>query len=79
MASSKPKTTMNKLNRERKVREKRLDKEARKIARQNMPADHHLRPHDLFQNQAYDPDAPELPAEATEADADAEPAETTQD
>ena len=44
MASSKPKTTMNKLNRERKVREKRLDKEARKVARQNMPAEHHLRP-----------------------------------
>ncbi len=79
MASSKPKTTMNKLNRERKVREKRLDKEARKIARQNMPAEHHLRPHDLFQNQAYDPDAPEVPAESEPSEADAEPAERPQD
>jgi hypothetical protein len=70
---------MNKLNRERKVREKRLDKEARKVARQNMPPEHHLRPHDLFQNQAYDPDAPE-PVEVTEEGAEsAEPAESTQD
>jgi hypothetical protein len=37
MASSKPKTTMNKLNRERKVRERRLDKQARKNARLNSP------------------------------------------
>ncbi len=35
MASSKQKTTMNKLNRERKLRERRLDKEARKVARAN--------------------------------------------
>ena len=44
MASSKPKTTMNKLNRERKVREKRLDKQARKTRRENeagdAPAEH---------------------------------------
>lgn len=39
MASSKQKTTMNKLNRERKLRERRLDKEARKVARMNAPAD----------------------------------------
>ncbi|HET9073562.1 MAG TPA: hypothetical protein VFN48_03205 [Solirubrobacteraceae bacterium] len=37
MASSKAKTTMNKLNRERKVRERRLNKEARKTARVNSP------------------------------------------
>ncbi len=35
MASSKKKTTMNKLNRERKLRERRLDKQAKKIARAN--------------------------------------------
>jgi hypothetical protein len=39
MASSKQKTTMNKLNRERKLRERRLDKEARKVARMNAPAE----------------------------------------
>jgi hypothetical protein len=37
MASSKAKTTMSKMNRERKVRERRLNKEARKTARSNAP------------------------------------------
>ena len=37
MASSKAKTTMSKLNRERKVRERRFNKEARKAARTNTP------------------------------------------
>jgi hypothetical protein len=50
MASSKQKTTMNKLNRERKVRERRIDKEARKLARANAPAETEFRPHDEFQN-----------------------------
>jgi hypothetical protein len=53
MASSKPKTTMNKLNRERKVREKRLDKAARKVARQNAapPLDEFGYPLDEFGNR----------------------------
>ena len=39
MASSKQKTTMNKLNRERKLRERRIDKQARKLARANGEVD----------------------------------------
>lgn len=39
MASSKAKTTMSKLNRERNVRERRAIKEARKQARLNAPVD----------------------------------------
>ena len=37
MASSKRKTTMNKLNRERKLQERRVDKQAKKVARANNP------------------------------------------
>ncbi|HEY3828359.1 MAG TPA: hypothetical protein VGL57_04100 [Solirubrobacteraceae bacterium] len=41
MASSgKKKTTMAKLNRESKLRERRQDKQARKDARKQTPADH---------------------------------------
>jgi hypothetical protein len=47
MASSKPKTTMNKLNRERKVRERRLDKQARKNARDATQLDHLGNPVDV--------------------------------
>lgn len=35
MASSRQKTTMNKINRERKLREKRIEKQERKLARAN--------------------------------------------
>jgi hypothetical protein len=55
MASSKQKTTMNKLNRERKLRERRLDKEARKVARMNAPADTEARPGDPLQDELGEP------------------------
>jgi hypothetical protein len=42
MASSgKKKTTMAKLNRERKLRERRIDKQAKKDARKHAPPDQH--------------------------------------
>jgi hypothetical protein len=47
MASSgKKKTTMAKLTRESKLRERRLDKQAKKDARKHAPADHPDRPGD---------------------------------
>jgi hypothetical protein len=50
MASSKQKTTMNKLNRERKLRERRVDKELRKLARANGEADAQAQPDDQLQD-----------------------------
>ena len=38
-SSGKKKTTMAKLTRERKLRERRIDKQAKKDARKNAPAD----------------------------------------
>lgn len=47
MASgTKRKTTMAKLNRERKLRERRLDKQARKVARKQAATDHPGQPGD---------------------------------
>jgi hypothetical protein len=49
MASSgKKKTTMAKLNRESKLRERRQDKQARKDARKQAPADHPEEPGDTL-------------------------------
>jgi hypothetical protein len=72
MASSKQKTTMNKLNRERKLRERRLDKEARKVARMNAPAE----PEVQFDENG-EPIIPEPAAEfdAEAAESSSEPAE----
>ncbi len=67
MASSKPKTTMNKLNRERKVRERRLDKAARKVARMNETPDASAQPADHLSYWLDDPDAPAEEAEADTA------------
>jgi hypothetical protein len=44
MASSKQRTTMNKLNRERKLRERRADKDAKKAARMNADPDAQIQP-----------------------------------
>jgi hypothetical protein len=41
MASGNRKTTMAKLNRERKLRERRVEKQARKDARKQASVDHH--------------------------------------
>jgi hypothetical protein len=45
-SSSKKKTTMAKLTRESKLRERRLDKQAKKDARKHASADHPDRPGD---------------------------------
>ena len=66
MASSKPKTTMNKLNRERKVRERRLDKAARKVARMNESPDAQAQPADHLSYWLDDPDAPAAAAETAD-------------
>ena len=65
MASSKPKTTMNKLIRERKVRERRLDKQARKIARMNASDDPQAQ-EDRFRDRINDPEAMTASDEANE-------------
>ncbi len=77
MASSKQKTTMNKLNRERKVREKRLDKAARKLARANGEIE--VLPYDPFEDYHVVRATPARPEPAdepvhAEATAPAEPA-----
>jgi hypothetical protein len=49
MASSgKRKTTMAKLNRERRLRERRLEKQAKRVARKQASADHPGRPSDTL-------------------------------
>jgi hypothetical protein len=49
MASSgKRKTTMAKLNRERRLAERRLEKQAKKLARKQASADHAGRPGDTL-------------------------------
>jgi hypothetical protein len=63
MASSKQKTTMNKLNRERKLRERRLDKEARKVARLNAASDIQADPDGLLQSEPED----QLPADPADS------------
>jgi hypothetical protein len=58
MASSgKRKTTMAKLNRERKLLEKRVEKQARKDARKRAAADQ-TAPADTVTDNEYEPQAP---------------------
>jgi hypothetical protein len=60
MASSgKRKTTMAKLNRERKLRERRLDKQAKKEARKQAAADHANEPSDGLSRNASASDGPD--------------------
>jgi len=68
MASSgKKKTTMAKLNRERKLRERRIDKQFKKDARKNAP------PVDPDQPGEITFDADGQPVESADESADAEP------
>ena len=65
MASSgKKKTTMAKLNRESKLRERRLDKQARKDARKNAPAEQPDAPVELLNPTSGE--APTAPTGANE-------------
>jgi hypothetical protein len=62
MASSgKKKTTMAKLMRESRLRERRLDKQARKDARKRAPADHEDQPGEALDEFAQE-ESPELVA-----------------
>jgi hypothetical protein len=59
MASSgKKKTTMAKLTRESRLRERRLDKQAKKDARKQAPADHPDRPGDTLTATTGESDRP---------------------
>ena len=59
MASrGKKKTTMAKLNRERKLRERRLDKQAKKDARQHASAQHPQRTDDVLTAMAVTQSGP---------------------
>jgi hypothetical protein len=76
MASSgKKKTTMAKLMRESRLRERRLDKQAKKDARKQMPADHADAPGDTLDNDDREAALPGVgqptPATAVQALADA--------
>jgi hypothetical protein len=65
-SSSKKKTTMAKLTRESKLRERRLDKQARKEARKLAPADHSQEPGGTLDDAGAEPvaaGAGEAPAE----------------
>jgi hypothetical protein len=62
MASSKKKTTMNKLNRERKLRERRVDKQAKKLARANGLLETPVEPGDELQDELGEPAEPLAPA-----------------
>lgn len=65
MASSgKKKTTMAKLNRESKMRERRLDKQARKDARKQAAADNAAAPDDTLGAQAGEQDGVDEPTPA---------------
>jgi hypothetical protein len=70
MASSgKKKTTMAKLNRERKLRERRIDKQAKKDARKHAPAHPDGLPDDALtgaddESIAREPDSPYTAARA---------------
>jgi hypothetical protein len=75
MASSKQKTTMNKLNRERKLRERRLDKEARKVARMNAPAEAEIQPGDPLLDENGMPTGEFAPDPAETGEFAPEPAE----
>jgi hypothetical protein len=79
MASSKQKTTMNKLNRERKVREKRLDKAARKVARANGEIDIHTAAYDPFEDYHVVRATPARPEPADPVADPAGPAEPAAD
>jgi hypothetical protein len=56
-SSSKRKTTMAKLNRERRLRERRLDKQAKKEARKQASADNPDQPGDVLSGDVDEPDA----------------------
>jgi hypothetical protein len=55
MASSKQRTTMNKLNRERKLRERRADKDAKKAARMNADPDAQIQPDEQLEDGVSEP------------------------
>jgi hypothetical protein len=60
MAAGKKKTTMAKLNRERRLRERRLEKQARKDARKQAAADQSGQPSDVLtgaDGESVGPDA----------------------
>jgi hypothetical protein len=68
MASSgKKKTTMAKLMRESRLRERRLDKQARKDARKHAPADDPDRPADAPSGDELEPAWPDAAAPALAA------------
>jgi hypothetical protein len=64
-SSGKPRTTMAKLQRETALRERRLDKAARKRARKEAPPD-------TSQPDEFDPEAPESESSPAELDPDRE-------
>jgi hypothetical protein len=75
MASNgKKKTTMAKLNREAKLREKRLDKQARKDARRLAPAEPTYRTLDEFGQPVDEVDGLDRPVEGLVPDDALEPA-----
>jgi hypothetical protein len=55
MASSKKKTTMAKLSRESRLRERRLDKLAKRVARKQASADHPPQPRETESALGKDP------------------------
>ena len=55
MASGKKKTTMAKLSRESRLRERRLEKRAKKVARKQTSADHSRQPRDPESGLGNDP------------------------
>jgi hypothetical protein len=65
MASSKQRTTMNKLNRERKLRERRADKDAKKAARMNADPDAQIQPEEQLED-GTEPAAADLSDRAVE-------------
>ena len=62
-SSAKRKTTLAKLNRESKLRERRLNKQAKKEARNQMPSDHRA-PHTAAATAAARPGAEAASLEA---------------
>lgn len=64
-SSGKPRTTMAKLQRETALRERRMDKAARKRARKEAPPE-------TSQPDGFDPDAPESESNSAELDPDRE-------
>lgn len=67
MASSKQRTTMNKLNRERKLRERRADKDAKKLARMNADPEAQAQPDEQLEEGISEPASPDRSDLATQA------------